>query len=224
MCNVLLFDKTDFLIELSADIAGLHDGDNVHIVVHRLLLSRRDDGCMELCQRIGRLVIDEASHVVKRIAVLGDCRPARHDFRIMTYKIFRPDALLHFQQVCIAVKMVEVLKQCEIKGRLDHHIRLFSRHFSSKVNGKLFIRDSMLEDAFVHRLESGNHLLLLLFTAADEGKLAAQIVVVAYSVEAMTEPDRLKLSAVHQHDAGLCVWVDLILAVWLWENARPVSE
>ena len=58
-----------------------------------------------------------AAHAVKGMAVLRYGGAAGHDLGIAAHKALGVDAVLHVQQVRVAVQMVEVLQQREL-----HHL------------------------------------------------------------------------------------------------------
>ena len=128
------------------------EGADVHIVVHGLLLGRRDDHQVELGQGIGRLETGGRLDVVKGMPVLGNGRAARRDLGIPAEQLLGAHALLHLEQVGIAVHVVEVLQECKIHLLLGDRVGLALGERCGQIDGQLLVRHCMLEQGFVDGL------------------------------------------------------------------------
>ena len=221
--DVLLLDHADLLVQLAAPVAAVKRA-QVHIIVHCLLLRGGDDAHVQLGDGRGRLEIAVPAHAVIGVAVLRDGRAAGHDLGIAAHQPLCVYALLHLQQIGIAVQMVKILQQGQVHG-LDHiGVRVPLGQDGGQVYGQLFVGDGGLQLGLVDGLQAGQLLLLLLLHPAAQRQLAPQVVVGAVPVELMAEPVRLKFGAGHQDDAHLGVGVGLVFVIGLGIKGFPVHQ
>ena len=78
-----------------------------------------------------------------------------------------------------------------------------------QIDRQLLVADGVLQHGFVQRLEAGQLLLLLLFRAADQCQLPADLRAWAVAGHLVAELHGFKLRAVHQDDAALGVGIHL---------------
>ena len=221
--HVLLFDHADLLVELPAAVAFVKRGD-VHIIVHGLLLGGGDDGGVQFRDGRGLFEAAGAAHAVKGMAVLRYGGAAGHDLGIAAHKALGVDAVLHVQQVRVAVQMVEVLQQRELHHLYNVWVRLPLGQDCRQVHRELFVADGRFQRRFVDGLEAGDALLLLLLYPARQRQLAPQVVVRAVAVELVAEPHGLIFGAVHQDDTHLGVGVHLVFVVRAGVYGAPVHQ
>ena len=112
--NVFLFHQRDFLIQTARKL-GFRKSRHVHIIIHRLLFGGGDDHRRKHRERLGGFYVNRRANVVFRVAVVRYRGAPRHDFRVLAHQIFRVDFLFHFQQIGIAVEMIEIFEQREIE-------------------------------------------------------------------------------------------------------------
>ncbi len=211
--DVLFLDHADFLIKPAAQVVGVK-GAQIHIVVHGLLFGGGDDLGVELGQGVRRGEIHERSGVVLGEAVLGYGGPAGHNLGVAAHQKLGPlAALVHLQQVGVAVQMVKILQQGEIQGGFYQAVRFGLRHARRQVHRQLLIADGGFQRRFVHWLQGLDTLLLLLLGSADQSQLPPQRFVWAISEKLVGEKRRFHLGAVHQNHSTPRVGVYLIFVV-----------
>ena len=88
----------------------------------------------------------------------------------------------------------------------------------------MFIADGVFQYALADGFQRGNALLLLLFLAAQYGKLAAKVVVLLVAVELVTEPNCLKLSTAGKYNADARVRVDVEFVVGARRQLVPIVK
>ena len=142
--HMLLLDHGDLLIQLAA-LFALIERALVHIIVHGLLFRRRDDGRIQAGNRRAGLKAQRTADAVPRVTVLGDSGATRHDFGVLPHQTFRVDAVLHLQQVRVAVQVVKVLQQCQIHHLHRVRVRLPLRQNGRQVHRQLLIADGGLQ-------------------------------------------------------------------------------
>ena len=223
MGHVLLLHHADLGVQPPAPVGGVKIAD-VHIIVHRLLLRRRDDVHMQLGHQRGLFALDGLFDRVRRPAVVGDGGPGGHDLGVPAHQLLGMDAPVHLQQVGVAVQVVKVLQKGKVQRLLDLPVRLALGHAGGQVHGQLLVADGVLQQCLVQRFQRGDVLLLLLFLPAQQGQLPPQIVVLAVAVELVAEPNRLELGAVHQDAAHAGVGVGLPLVIGAGGHGFPVHK
>ena len=220
---VLLLHHPDLLIEAAAGLLG-PEGGGVHIIVHGLLLGGGDD--------VGRQQVDDRrlrrqhgpADGVEGVAVMGDGRPSRHDLGVAAHQVLGFFAGGGVQIVGVPVEVVKVLQQGKVERALDVGAAHPLRQMGGQVDRQLLVADGVFQGGLVGGFQVGQQFLLLLFAAAQQSQLTAQLVVPHAARELMAEPDVLELGAVHQDDAGACVRVGLPLVVGPGPELFPVEK
>ena len=205
--DVLLLDQGDLLIEPAAQIVMIKPG-LVHIIVHGLLLGGGDRHGGQLVKQ-RRVLPQRAGDAVHREAVLADGRAARHDLRVAAHEALGVLSAVHLHQVGVAVQVVKVLQQRQIKRLPDVLTFDALRQVRRQIDRQLLVADGVLQHGFAKRLEARELLLLLLLRAAGHRQLRTQLWIVHVPGHLVAELDGFKLRAVHQDDAALGVWVGL---------------
>ncbi len=221
---MLFLYHRNFHIESASEIRPLIERADVHIIVHSLLFRRRYYSGLELRERIGGLVVYSAAHVVERMTVFCDRRSAGHYLRIAADELFAEHALFHFEQIAVAVEVVEVLEQRKVERLFDVSVTLAPRHQCRKIYGKLLVCDSRLENGLVYRLEIAYTLLLLLVASSYESYLSAQLVVRAMAGKVVIEAALLELRAVHENYSHFRIRVYGVLVVGFGVELFPIIE
>ena len=173
--DVLFLYHGDLQEELLALFRGVGVA-HVHVEVHGLLLGGGDYRRVQPRDRIRLFVVAGAAHVVIRITVLRYGGAPRSDLRALCHKPRRVDVHVVHEHVGEAVQMVEVLQQGEIQCHPDVRIFLPPREICGEFDGELFVADRSFQHAFAYGFQRAEFLLLLLFHAADQSDLAAQVV------------------------------------------------
>ena len=80
------------------------------------------------------------------MSVVGDSGAAGHEFGIAADQLLGLDALVHFQQIGIAVQVVKIFQQGKIQSLLHIVVRFILCQPGGQVNGQLFIADGHLQN------------------------------------------------------------------------------
>ena len=197
---VLFLDHADFLIQPAPGFLRPQRG-GVHIVVHRLLLRRRDHVGREHVDRHGLLSAHVPAHRVVRVTMVRDSRAAGHDLRVAPDQLLRVHAGRCVQIIGVAVQMIKVLQQREIERVANVRVGHALRQMRRQVYRQLLVADRVLQRRLFRGLQMRKQLLLLLLAATNQRQLAAQLVVARCAGKLMRKPYVFKLRAVHQNDA-----------------------
>ena len=221
--DVLLLHHADLLVQAAAGLLG-PEGRGVHIIVHGLLLGRRDDVGRQQVDGHGGVAGHGVADGVIRVAVVGDGRPPRHDLGVAAHQILRLFAAGGVQIIGVAVQVVEVLQQGKVQRALDVQTVHPLGQMGGQVHRQLLVADGVFQRRLIRRLEVGQQLLLLLFAAAEQRQLAAQLVVRAAAGELMPKPDVFKLGAGHQDHPRAGIRVHRVLIVGFDPQFFPVYK
>ena len=106
--DVLFLDHADLLEKPSAEVGEIELA-LVHIVVHRLLFRRGDDGDLQFDQRGAGGKINVSFDVVRSVAVFGYRRSPGGYFGVVADQSLGVDALFEVEEIGVAIEVVEVL-------------------------------------------------------------------------------------------------------------------
>ena len=156
--------------------------------------------------------------------MVGDGGPAGHDLGVAAHKGLGMRPVVELHQVGVAVKVVEVLQQGEVQRLLHIGIVLALGQHGRQVHGQLLVAQGVLQDRLVRGLQRRHQLLLLLLQAAQQGNLAAQLVVGGVPGELVAVPDRLEFRAVHQDHPRAGVGIHRPAVVGQRRQLTPVHD
>ena len=219
--DVLFFDHAE--VKLTARVVFVGRA-HVHVEVHGLLLSRRDDQRGEHGADIRLLEVTGFSHRIERMAMVGDGGAAGGDFDVILGELVSRDIAVEIEQVGVAVEVGEILQQGEVEALLDIGVRLVFGQPCGQVDGKVLIADGLLKLAFVTGAEPVDGFLLHLFHAAGKGDLAPEFLIVAVAVEVVPEHGRFDLNAVHEDNPAFGPRVHLHFVVGFGIELAPVGN
>ena len=221
--HVLLLHHADLLVQPLARLLWIVRR-HVHIIVHGLLLGGGDDVGRKHVQR-GRICAGHGvADGVIGVAMVGDGGTAGHDLGVAAHQVLRLLAGLHVQIVRIAVEVVEVLQQRKVQRILQPRVAHALGEVGRQIHRQLLVADGVLQHRLVQRLQVAQELLLLLLAAADQRKLAANLVVHRVPGELVGEPHVFKFRAVHQDQPRAGVGIHAELVVGLRAHRRPVQD
>ena len=85
--------------------------------------------------------------------VVRDRRPRRHDLCVVANIVLGLCAHVAFKQIGIAIKVIEIFKQCKIERGFDMFVADVLRQKCRQVNSKLLIAYRRFKQIFIQRFQ-----------------------------------------------------------------------